>query len=112
VFSIIPAEKRCRWHQGETDVPSSTFRASYASLIFSNRRDGHHPASVDLVSNLLQAAKVIWSLGQKEVPPANADRRDSYAEKLQASGFDEVRVTSISEHVFPVGIVRWDRIPR
>jgi SAM-dependent methyltransferase len=35
------------------------------------------------------------------VPPANADRRDGYAGKLQAAGFDAVQVTSIREHVFP-----------
>ncbi len=44
-----------------------------------------------------------WSkFAQKlAVPEANADDRDGYAAKLQASGFYKVRVTSIREHVFP-----------
>jgi hypothetical protein len=34
-------------------------------------------------------------------PQANADSQDTYAGKLRGMGFDEVRVTSIREHVFP-----------
>lgn len=36
-----------------------------------------------------------------DVPPANADRRDGYAGKLQAAGFTELRVRSIRAQVFP-----------
>ncbi len=35
------------------------------------------------------------------VPSANADRIESYADKLRNSGFENVHVTSIREHVFP-----------
>ena len=35
------------------------------------------------------------------IPPANADRRDSYTGKLQAAGFTGLRVNSIREQVFP-----------
>lgn len=35
------------------------------------------------------------------VPTENADRRDTYAKKLEAAGFAEVRVDSIRNHVFP-----------
>ena len=44
-----------------------------------------------------------WAaLAQKfAIPPANADRRDGYAGKLQAAGFGAVRVTSIREQIFP-----------
>ena len=35
------------------------------------------------------------------VPAENADRRDTYAKKLEAAGFAEVRVDSIRNHVFP-----------
>ena len=60
-----------------------------------------NPPAEDRVRRALQ--DFTWSKFAKKfaVPPANADCRDSYAEKLRVSGFDEVRVTSISEHVFP-----------
>jgi ubiquinone/menaquinone biosynthesis C-methylase UbiE len=35
------------------------------------------------------------------IPPENADRRDAYANKLQAAGFAEVCVSSIRDDVFP-----------
>ena len=35
------------------------------------------------------------------IPPANADRLDSYTGKLQAAGFEGLRVTSIRDLVFP-----------
>lgn len=35
------------------------------------------------------------------VPRQNADRSDSYADKLQAAGFANVRVASIRDHIFP-----------
>ena len=35
------------------------------------------------------------------IPPANADRRDAYAAKLQAAGFAGLRVLPIGEQVFP-----------
>jgi len=35
------------------------------------------------------------------VPSANADQREGYHKKLQAAGFAEICVTSISDHVFP-----------
>jgi ubiquinone/menaquinone biosynthesis C-methylase UbiE len=35
------------------------------------------------------------------IPDANADRRDTYMEKLRAAGFEAVRATPIGEDVFP-----------
>jgi ubiquinone/menaquinone biosynthesis C-methylase UbiE len=35
------------------------------------------------------------------IPQANADRRDAYTESLRATGFTDVEVTPITEHVFP-----------
>lgn len=44
-----------------------------------------------------------WSqFAQKfAVPPANADRREGYAARFGAAGFEAVRVTPIGEQVFP-----------
>jgi len=46
---------------------------------------------------------VTWALFAQKfaVPPANADRRDGYAGKLQAAGFAQPLVTPIGEQVFP-----------
>jgi SAM-dependent methyltransferase len=39
--------------------------------------------------------------GKFSVPQANADRQGTYTDKLRGTGFEDVRVTSIWEHVFP-----------
>ena len=60
--------------------------------------------SAPVASPVRRAAQdLAWAaFAQKfAVPPANADRRDVYAGKLQAAGFADVQVTSIGEHIFP-----------
>jgi len=85
-------------------------RERFFAEAFRVLRPGGRLVLADVVRNTLGARRLYravqdftWSrFAQKfAVPPANGDRRHSYAQKLRASGFDEVRVTSISEHVFP-----------
>jgi ubiquinone/menaquinone biosynthesis C-methylase UbiE len=58
------------------------------------------PATAPLRCALQEAT---WNTVARKfsIPQANADSRDTYAGKLRGMGFDEVRVTSIREHVFP-----------
>ena len=49
------------------------------------------------------AQDFIWNTVARKlaIPPANADRRGRYSEKLIGAGFADVHVTSIRDRVFP-----------
>lgn len=85
-------------------------RERFFAEAFRVLRPGGRLVVADVIRNGAAASRfrrlvrdLTWAAVAKKfaVPPANADHRNTYAEKLQAAGFDDVRVTSIREQVFP-----------
>jgi len=85
-------------------------RERFFAEAFRVLRPGGRLVLADVIRNVPEAVRFRravqdfnWNaFAQKfAVPPANADRRDSYAKKLRTAGFADLSVTSIREDVFP-----------
>ena len=82
-------------------------------------RPGGRLVLADVIRNAAEAKPLrrivqdfTWRTFAKKfaVPAENADRRDTYAKKLEVAGFAEVHIQWIRNHVFPAGIARCRKI--